>query len=68
VLAGIVRGPDGPLALVELPDGLGYILRVGDGIEDARLIGIGSDSATFAISPAVGAAAKPITLSLGSMK
>lgn len=46
-LVGIVQGRESPLALVEGPDGLGYIIRPGDLIGDARVAEIGQDSVTF---------------------
>lgn len=67
-LTGIVRGPEGLLALVETPDGLGYILRTGDGIEEARVIRIGVDSVVFSLPPAMGRAAEQIVLALGRQK
>lgn len=67
-LTGIVSGPDGPLALVELPDGTGYILRAGDGIGEARLIRIGRDSAVFDVPTKAGRGAERIVLTLGLEK
>ena len=64
-LTGIVRGPDGLLALVETPDGLGYILRTGDGIAEARVIRIDPDAVVFSLPPAAGRAAQQIVLALG---
>lgn len=49
-LVGIVEGRQGRLALVEAPDGLGYILRSGDLIGDGRVVEIGRDNLTFAVS------------------
>jgi type IV pilus assembly protein PilO len=65
-LTGIVRGPDGPLALVETPDGLGYILRAGDGIEEARVIRIDQQSVLFTLPPAAGRPGEEIVLVLRS--
>jgi hypothetical protein len=50
-LTGIIRGTEGALALVEAPDGLGYILRAGDTLGDGRLDEIGQDSAIFTVAP-----------------
>jgi hypothetical protein len=36
--------------LVETPDGLGYILRVGDLIGDGKVLEIGSESVTFNVT------------------
>jgi hypothetical protein len=63
-LTGIVLGPDGPLALVETPEGLGYILRAGDGIAEARVIRIGRDSVVFALSGTPGRGGEHIVLGL----
>lgn len=49
-LVGIVQGRGGLLALVETPEGLGYILRTGDLIGDARVVEIGLDSITLAVT------------------
>lgn len=49
-LVGIVEGRQGRLALVEAPDGLGYILRNGDQIGDGRVVEIGKDNVTFAVA------------------
>jgi type IV pilus assembly protein PilO len=65
-LTGIVRGPDGPMALVETPDGLGYILRAGDGIEEARVIRIDRQSVLFSLPPAAGRPGEQIVLVLRS--
>ncbi len=46
-LVGIVQGRQGPLAMVEGPDGLGYILRPGDAIGEGRVAEIGTDSVTI---------------------
>ena len=47
-LKGILRGRT-PRVLVETPDGLGYILAVGDMLAEGRLIEIGVDSAVFSV-------------------
>ena len=47
-LKGILRGQT-PRVLVETPDGLGYILAVGDVLAEGRLIEIGVDSAVFSV-------------------
>jgi len=49
-LVGIVQGRQGPLALVEGPDGLGYILRPGEAIGDGRVVEIGADSVTINVA------------------
>ena len=44
-LTGIVRNSRSALALVEAPDGIGYILRPGDTLGDGKLMDIGLDNA-----------------------
>ena len=46
-LVGVVQGRQGPLALVETPDGLGYIVKPGDVVGDGKVAEIGRDSVTF---------------------
>jgi hypothetical protein len=48
-LAGIVRSGEGPMALIETPDGLGYILRPGDTLGEGRLLRITGDSVVFTV-------------------
>ena len=48
-LVGIIHGRQGPLALMETPDGLGYILRAGDVVGDGRVLEIGTESVTFGV-------------------
>jgi len=67
-LTGIVRGPDGLLALVETSDGLGHILRAGDGIEGARVIRVGPDSVVFWLPPVASRAGQQVVLALGGPK
>jgi len=52
-LKGILRGRT-PRVVVETPDGLGYILAVGDTLGEGRLIEIQGDSAVFSVSTRVG--------------
>ena len=49
-LVGILHGREGPLAMVEGPGGLGYILRPGDLIGDGRVVEVGLDSVTFSVT------------------
>ena len=49
-LVGIVRAPQGNLALVEGPDGVGYILKSGDGLGNGRVTGITATTVTFAVA------------------
>jgi type IV pilus assembly protein PilO len=67
-LTGIVRGPQGPLALVEMPDGVGHVLRPGDGFEAARLLRIDRDAAVFEIRSGSGSVGEQIILSLGQAR
>lgn len=50
-LAGIIRTATGSaLALIETPEGLGYILRRGDMLGDGQLIEIDQNSVVFAVA------------------
>jgi hypothetical protein len=62
-LRGIVRG-NTLRALVETPDGLGYILKVGDTLAEARLVEIGADSVVFSVPAQRGSTARRIVLRL----
>ncbi|HET6367021.1 MAG TPA: hypothetical protein VFG27_07335 [Pseudomonadales bacterium] len=62
-LVGIISGPQ-PLALVETPEGIGYILKAGDTLGDGRVTEIGADSVSFAVSPKAGEKAGIVTLRL----
>ena len=59
-LVGIVHGRQGRLALVEAPDGLGYILKTGDQIGDGRVVDIGRDSLTFSVAARPGLPPTPV--------
>jgi hypothetical protein len=63
-LTGILRGGNAPLALVETPDGLGYILKPGDTLGDGRLVDIGRDAVVFAVVPKPGTTDDRVTLKL----
>ena len=63
-LTGIVRGSQGPLALVETSDGLGYILKPGDTLGDGRLLEIGPDSVVFRIAVRTGSTTDRVVLKL----
>jgi Tfp pilus assembly protein PilP len=63
-LVGVVQGRLAPLALVEAPDGIGYILKSGDVLGDGRVTEIGSDSVSFAVAARPGAAPTVVTLRL----
>ena len=55
-LVGIVRAPQGNLALVEGPDGVGYILKNGDGLGNGRVTSITATTVTFAVAAQPGQA------------
>jgi hypothetical protein len=63
-LTGVVGGRGGLLALVEAPDGIGYILKPGDALGDGRVTGITSNSVTFAVSARGSQSASSLTLRL----
>lgn len=67
-LAGIVRGADLPLALVETPDGIGYILRPGDALDEGRLVQVGRDFAEFIVPAKPGLTGERIMLALTSAR
>lgn len=65
-LTGIVRSPGGRvLALVETPDGLGYILQPGDTFGDGRLIEVGPDTVVFTVAARRGSTEYRVVLRLG---
>jgi hypothetical protein len=65
-LTGIVRGPRSVLALLETPEGIGYILKPGDTLGDGRLMEIGADNVVFAVAPKPGAPAQRVVLRLAA--
>ena len=65
-LVGVVQGRQGLLALVEAPDGIGYILRVGDIFGDGRVTGITANSVTFAVAARGVQKANVVTLRLAT--
>jgi hypothetical protein len=62
-LKGIVRGST-PRALIETPDGIGYIMKVGDTLAEGRLVEIGADSVVFSVPARRGSAPHRIVLRL----
>lgn len=64
-LRGILRG-SATRALVETPDGIGYIMQLGDTLADGRLIEIGTDSVVFRVPSRSGSATDSIVLRLPS--
>jgi len=65
-LTGIVRSNRAALALVEAPDGIGYILKPGDTLGDGRLLEIGSDSVVFVVTAKAGAPNNRVVLRLAT--
>jgi len=63
-LTGIVGGRGGLMALVEGPDGIGYILKPGDALGDGRVTGLTPISVTFAVSARGSQGATSLTLRL----
>ncbi|MGH7389102.1 MAG: hypothetical protein ACREM3_06525 [Candidatus Rokuibacteriota bacterium] len=63
-LTGIVRSRGAALALVETPDGLGYILKPGDTLGDGRLLEIGQSTVVFSIVPRPGTTNNRVVLRL----
>lgn len=64
-LVGVIRGRT-LLALVEAPDGLGYILKPGDVLGDGRVTDVTQKSVTFAVAGKAGQAATTVTLRLAA--
>ena len=62
-LAGVIRGRT-LLALVEAPDGLGYILKPGDMLGDGHVTEITQNAVTFAVAARAGQAPTTATLRL----
>lgn len=63
-LVGIVQGRQGALALVEGPDGVGYILRSGDALGNGRVTGITGTTVTFLVAAQPGQGPATVTLRL----
>jgi type IV pilus assembly protein PilP len=61
-LVGVLQGRQGPLALVEGPDGVGYILKNGDALGNGRVTGITGTTVTFAVSAQPGQGPTTVTL------
>ena len=59
-----VRNARTALALVEAPDGIGYIVKQGDTLGDGTLTDIGLDSVVFAVAAKPGAPATRVVLRL----
>lgn len=63
-LTGVVGGPGALLALVEAPDGIGYILKPGDALGDGRVTAITPNSVTFAVQARGSQSGSSLTLRL----
>jgi Tfp pilus assembly protein PilP len=63
-LVGIVHGRRGALALVEGPDGVGYILKSGDTLGNGRVTGITGTTVTFLVTAQPGQGPTTLTLRL----
>lgn len=63
-LTGVVGGRGGLMALVEGPDGIGYILKPGDALGDGRVTGLTPNSVTFAVRARGSQGATSLTLRL----
>jgi hypothetical protein len=61
-LTGIVRSARATLALLETPEGIGYILKPGDTLGDGRLLEIGSDSVVFQVPQKPGESTNRVVL------
>jgi len=64
-LVGVIQGRQ-LLALIEVPDGVGYILKPGDVLGNGRLTDITPHSATFAVAGKSGQRDTSVTLKLTS--
>jgi Tfp pilus assembly protein PilP len=62
-LVGIIEGRQ-PLALVDAPDGLGYILKAGDMLGNGRVTDIARGAVTFAVAARGGERDASVTLRL----
>ncbi|MFQ5519898.1 MAG: hypothetical protein ACE5FK_00740 [Candidatus Methylomirabilia bacterium] len=62
-LVGVLQGREGRLALVESPEGLGYILKPGDVIGGAQVVKIENDTLIVRIRTASGATKLKMRLS-----
>jgi len=63
-LVGVVQGRQGTLALVEGPDGVGYILKTGDALGNGRVTGITGTTVTFLVAAQPGQGPTTVTLRL----
>ncbi len=61
-LAGVVDGRQGPMGLIEAPDGIGYVVKSGDVLGDGRVTAITRDSLTFSVAGRPGQPPTTVTL------
>lgn len=61
-LSGVIEGRVGHMALIEAPDGIGYIVKVDDTLGDGRVTDIGRDSVTFTVAARPGQKESTVTL------
>jgi len=62
-LTGVIHGAH-PLALLEAPDGIGYIVKPGDALGDGRVLDVTAVSVTIALAPRGQRPPETITLTL----
>jgi len=65
-LTGIIHSARSTLALVETPEGIGYIVKPGDTLGDGRLLEIGVDNVVFAVTPRAGSSSNRVVLRLAA--
>jgi len=65
-LTGIIHSGRSTLALVETPEGIGYIVKPGDTLGDGRLLEIGVDNVVFAVTPRAGSSSNRVVLRLAA--
>ena len=63
-LTGVIQGRQGPVGLVEAPDGVGYILKSGDVLGDGRVTEVGQGHISFSVASRPGQSAQTVTLRL----
>jgi len=63
-LVGVIQGRSQSLALVEAPDGIGYVLKSGDTLGDGRVTEIGANSVSFQVTARPGEKPTAVTLRL----
>lgn len=61
-LGGVIEGRLGHMALIEAPDGIGYIVKVDDTLGDGRVAAISRDSVSFTVAARPGQKESTVTL------